>query len=245
VADNRAFGGAMNEISYRIHVHDSVFVNNKGGGVLIAESPGALIERNIMIGNEAGINFRDMPRSTMPVTDRSNRKTRGKPEPIWNHDEVVRNNILMNNKKAQINFGINGINMNRQVPQRLLGSKALGKKGAQDEETKLAADYVDKKYGIQQPKGLYLEKLNFMFNGNVYWGGETAPLMMWGGLLSYQNLKDLRAGEGFEKDGMILNPQFADWKNLDLRVPADSPLIKTDCYPRGEAPGVKLGVIKK
>ena len=38
-ADNR-HSGVMNEISYRIHVHDSVFVNNKGGGVLIAEAPG-------------------------------------------------------------------------------------------------------------------------------------------------------------------------------------------------------------
>ena len=37
-ADNR-HSGVMNEISYRIHVHDSVFVNNKGGGVLIAEAP--------------------------------------------------------------------------------------------------------------------------------------------------------------------------------------------------------------
>ena len=67
VADNLAFGGVMNEISYRIHVHDSVFINNNGGGVLIAEAPDALIERNIMIGNDAGVNFRDMPRSTAKV----------------------------------------------------------------------------------------------------------------------------------------------------------------------------------
>ena len=110
---------------------------------------------------------------------------------------------------------------------------------------KKAKDYVDKKYGVIQPTGLYLEKLNFVIDGNVYWGGETVPLMRWGSLLSYQSLKDLHATEGFEKNGMMLDPQFADRKNLDLRVPADSPLLKMGCYPRGEVPGVKLGVIQK
>ena len=95
------------------------------------------------------------------------------------------------------------------------------------------------------PKGLYLEKLNFTINGNVCWGAETVPLMTWKGLLSYQNLKELRAGEGFEKDGVMLDPQFADAKNIDLRVPADSPVIKMGCYPKGEVPRVKLGVIQK
>jgi hypothetical protein len=55
----------------------------------------------------------------------------------------------------------------------------------------------------------------------------------------------LHAEEGFEKDGMVLDPQFADWKNLDLRVPADSPLLSRGCYPKGEVPGVKLGVVRE
>jgi hypothetical protein len=76
-------------------------------------------------------------------------------------------------------------------------------------------------------------------------GGDKVPLMRWGNLLAYQNLADLRATEGFEKDGAVFDPQFADWKNLDLRVPADSPLIKMGCYPKGEVPAVKLGVINK
>ena len=90
---------------------------------------------------------------------------------------------------------------------------------------------------------LCLELLNFVINGNVYWGGDNVPLMRWGNLLTYQNLADLRAGEGFEKDGAVLDPQFADWKDLDLRVPADSPLLKMGCYPKGEVPGVRLGTI--
>jgi hypothetical protein len=242
VADNRAFGGAMNEISYRIHVHDSVFVNNKGGGVLIAESPGALVERNIMIGNEDGVNFRDMPRSTAKVSIIDGRSVKGEKTAIWNHDEVVRHNVFVNNTRAQVNFGINGINANRQVPKRLLGSKALVKSAVLTDETRLAQEYMDK-MAVSGQGPLYLELLNFVINGNVYWGGDNVPLMRWGTLLTYQNLADLRAGAGFEKDGAVLDPQFADWKNLDLRVPADSPLLKMGCYPKGEVPGVKLGTI--
>ena len=201
-----------------------------------------------MIGNDDGVTFRDMLRSTPEVSIVNGRSVKGKNAPIWNHDEVVRHNVFLNNKRAQINFGIKGINANRQVPQRLLGSPVLveqGKKRALDAETKLAEDYVDKKYGLLQPKGLYLEKLNFVINGNVYWGGDNVPLMQWGNLLIYRNLTDLRTTEGFEKDGVVLNPQFADWKNLDLRIPAESPLLKMDCYPRGQVPRVKLGVIGK
>jgi hypothetical protein len=84
-----------------------------------------------------------------------------------------------------------------------------------------------------------------VINGNVYWGGEGVPLMRWGDLLRHQSLKEIRDREGFEKDGAVIDPQFADWKSLDLRVPADSPLLKRGCYPKGEVPGVKLGVIKK
>lgn len=244
VADNQAFGGVMNEISNRIHVHDSVMINNKGGGVLIAESPGALIERNIMISNDDGVNFRDMRRSTRQVSIVDGRSVKGQTAAIWNHDEVVRNNIFVNNTRAQVNFGINGINANRQIPERLQQRNAPGKKAATDQATRDAEAYQDKS-GVPQPVGLSLEKLNFALNGNVYWGSETVPLMAWRGLLNYQNLQDLRAGEGFEKDGVVLDPQFADWKNLDLRVPADSPLVKMGCYPRGEVPGIKLGVMKK
>ena len=142
------------------------------------------------------------------------------------------------------NFGINGINANRQIPERLQARNVDGEKTPLDQATRDAAAYQDKS-GVPQPAGLSLEKLNLSINGNVYWGGEAVPLMRWGSLLSYHTLKDLRAGEGFEKDGAALDPQFADWKNLDLRVPPDSPPLKMGCYPKGEVPGVKLGVIRE
>ena len=243
VADNDR-SGVMSEISSRIHVHDSVIVNNKGGGVKIAESPGALIERNVVIGNEEGVQFRDMLRSTPEVSIIHGRSVKGEKTAIWNHDEVVHKNVFVNNTRAQVNFGVNGINANRQVPERLQQRNVSGKKVPLDQETRDAEEYQDKS-GVPQPVGLSLEKLNFVINGNVYWGGETVPLTMWGGLIRYQNLQDLRAGEGFEKDGVVLDPKFADWEKLDLRVAEDSPVIKMGSYPRGEVPGVRLGIIKK
>ena len=47
--------GTFNEISFKIHIHDSVFIKNKGAGVGIAESPGATIERNIFYDNDEGL----------------------------------------------------------------------------------------------------------------------------------------------------------------------------------------------
>jgi len=197
------------------------------------------------------VNFRDMTRTTVAIYiigGRLVKNGKGEETPIWNHDEVVRNNIFLHNKHSQINFGINGINANRLVPQRLLGSQVLiapGKKRALDAETKLAEDFVDKQYGQLQPKGLFLEKLNFSFDGNIYWSGTAVPLMMWKGLLEYVDLQPLSAAEGFEKNGAILDPQFANWREYDLRVPEGSPLITKGCYPRGDVPGVRLGVMKK
>lgn len=41
----------------------------------------------------------------------------------------------------------------------------------------------------------------------------------------------------------MIDPQFADLKKLDLRVPKDSPLIKLGCYPQGRISGVKLAQV--
>ena len=44
-------------------------------------------------------------------------------------------------------------------------------------------------------------------------------------------------------DSMYCVAQFhvKDYSALDLRVPADSPAVKMDCYPRGTVPNVRLG----
>jgi hypothetical protein len=58
----------------------------------------------------------------------------------------------------------------------------------------------------------------------------------------YATLADARAELKFEKEGRAIELQFQDFSARDFRVSADSLLIKAGCYPRGDVPGVKLGV---
>ena len=51
---------------------------------------------------------------------------------------------------------------------------------------------------------------------------------------------DLKIDEGSIEAPVV----FADPIRLDLRLPADSPAIKMGCYPKGEVPGVVLGVYR-
>ena len=95
-----------------------------------------------------------------------------------------------------------------------------------------------------QPIGLSLEKLNIKVDSNIYQGGTAPDLYQWSEL-KFQSLDQINRELKFEADGKIIDPQFADWKNLDLRVPEDSPLLKMRSYPQGKIPGVKLGIIGK
>ena len=56
-----------------------------------------MIERNLILGNEQGFCFREQNRSTPPVDDR-----KGPGVPVWNHDEVIRDNLIANNRTAQV-----------------------------------------------------------------------------------------------------------------------------------------------
>ena len=68
------------------------------------------------------------------------------------------------------------------------------------------------------------------------WGCAWAPHKL------YDTLSVVSEALGLEQDSRAAEVRFADWAELDLRVPADSPLLARNCYPRGEVPGVRLGV---
>ena len=114
IADNED-AGIFYEISYGLHAHDNVVVGNglagsKGawapnGGICVSSSPGCVIERNLIIGNQQGFCFREQSRTTR-TTAYLERGTAGRSRsaevPIWNHDEVVRDNLVVNNRTAQV-----------------------------------------------------------------------------------------------------------------------------------------------
>ena len=89
IADNED-SGIFYEISYGLHAHDNVIIGNgfretpggwgAGAGISLSSSPECVIERNLIVGNREGFNFREQDRTTPRIGDR-------KEQWIWNHDE--------------------------------------------------------------------------------------------------------------------------------------------------------------
>ena len=78
---NNEDAGIFYEISYGLHAHDNVIVGNgfaftpgawgATAGISLSSSPGCTIERNLILGNKEGFNFREQSRST-PRIDNGN-----------------------------------------------------------------------------------------------------------------------------------------------------------------------------
>jgi hypothetical protein len=213
--------GIFYEISYGLHAHDNVIVANgladtpgawgASAGISISSSPDCVVERNLLVGNKEGFNFREQNRSTPRIDNR-------KGEPVWNHDEVVRNNVIAYNRDAQT-WGWFDVSDDRLWPAAS-GDSSAG--------------------------GLSLEKLKLAFRDNLYFAGPDAGLFNWGVTWKknkrYQSLEQVRQELGLEQGSKLAEPAFSDPSALDFRVPADSPAVKMKCYPQGAIPGVKLGI---
>jgi len=147
--------GIFYEISYGLHAHDNVIVRNgladtsgawgSNAGISISSSPNCLIERNLLIGNKEGFSFREQTRSTPRIDDR-------KSEPVWNHDHIIRNNVIALNRDAQT-WGWFDIQDNRHWPAQS---------------------------GDGEADGLSLEKLALTLRDNLYFAGPGAELFNWG-----------------------------------------------------------------
>ena len=64
------------------------------GGIALSSSPNCVIERNLLVGNKEGFNFREQNRATPRIDDRSLCW-------VWNHDQIIRNNVVAYNRNAQ------------------------------------------------------------------------------------------------------------------------------------------------
>ena len=215
--------GIFYEISYGLHAHDNVIVGNgladtagawgASAGISISSSPDCLIERNLLIGNKEGFSFREQSRSTPRIDDR-------KSVPVWNHDHIIRNNVIALNRDAQT-WGWFDIPDNRNWPA---------------------------KGGDSNADGLSLEKLALTLRDNLYFAGPGAELFNWGAAWKqnkrYQRLEQVQEELGLEQGSKLSEFTANDISSLDFRVPADSPAIKMQCYPRGNVPGVKLGILE-
>ncbi|HEY0368527.1 MAG TPA: hypothetical protein VGC85_02925, partial [Chthoniobacterales bacterium] len=163
-----------------------------------------------------GISFREQYRTT----PRIGRESAGE-EPVWNHDERIEHNVIANNRDAQV-WGWFDVDDERHWP-RELQEKASG-------------------------ESLSLEKLRIRFANNLYAIADEEPLFIWGPgwarRVTYKTLSQLRQSLGFERGGRVTTAEFANYAARDFRLPAGSAAFRMKCYPRGDVPGVSLGVRK-
>jgi hypothetical protein len=228
IADNQD-AGIFYEISLGLHACDNVILGNgladtpgawgASAGICLSSSPGCVVERNLLIANNEGFAFREQSRTT-PRID----APPGAPEePIWNHDEVIRNNVFADNRDAQV-WGWFDTEDGRQWPS---GSPEHQK---------------------AHTSGLSLESLHIAIDGNVHSPPAGQAFFRWGVTWktnqSYSTLDDLRRELRLEQGGTFANLVVADYNTRDLRVSADSPAMAQGAYPRGEVPGVRLGVVE-
>jgi Right handed beta helix region len=232
IADNED-AGIFYEISYALNAHDNVvtgngFVNDPpawGGqaGIVLSSSPNCVVERNLLIGNREGFNFREQSRVTPRIDSRDPKRE----ELVWNHDERICNNVIAYNRDAQTR-GWFGVNDQRYWPGKL-----------QESNPELAPPP-----GV----GASLEKLHLDLSQNLYAREDNQPLFIWGTSwlrhIAYSTIADVESNLGLEEGSELLPLNFRSLKERDLRLPRESPVFQMDCYPRGEVPDVRLGKLK-
>jgi hypothetical protein len=83
------------------------------------------------------------------------------------------------------------------------------------------------------------------FLGNAYFAAVGQGWFEWGVTWdrhkSYSNLADFQNDLGMDRDGRVLDPNFANLNGLDFRLePATMEQLKQN-YPQDDVPGVILG----
>jgi hypothetical protein len=216
IADNED-AGIFYEISFGLHAQDNVIVGNgfastsgawgAQAGICLSSSPDCVIERNLIFGNREGFNFREQTRSTPTIGDRAER-------PVWNHDEVIRHNLIVFNRDAQV-WGWFDMKDNRHWP-------ASGQPAELSLE-KLRLRFENNVYFAAPGRG--------WFNWGVTWGRHK----------NYTSLREFQSDLAIDSQSQTLDPGFADPLQLDFRLRPEVMARVRECYPQGAVPGVTLG----
>ena len=244
IADNEDCG-IFDEISYGLQAHDNVIAGNgyaatAGGwgaqaGISLSSSPESVIERNLILGNREGFNFREQTRTTPRIGGKAE-------EPVWNHDETISRNIIAFNRDAQI-WGWFDMKDDRHWPAKAMQHPA-DQGGDMPKPGDMAGPYAAKNRD-GQPEGLTLEKLRISFVENVYFAGAGQGWfewgVTWGRHKSYPKLGDFQADLGIDKGSRVLDPGFANLNALDCRLKPEVMAALSQSYPKEPVPGVILG----
>jgi hypothetical protein len=246
IADNED-SGIFYEISFGLHAHDNVLVGNgfadspgawgAQAAISLSNSPNCVVERNLIVGNREGFNFREQGRTTPTIA------APGTEVPVWNHDQVIRNNVLAYNRDAQT-WAWFDVPDERHWPPALQQKPADLKQG----EPKAESGKMDLD-GNGWPVNLTLDRMNLTLAGNLYDAAPGQALFRWGCTWrhnkSYETLAEVSRELGLEQGSRAASFVFADYLTRDFRVPPGSPAISMKCYPQGDVPGVRLGIVEK
>jgi hypothetical protein len=244
IADNDD-AGIFYEISFRLLARDNVIVGNgfaqtagawgAQAGLVLSSSPGGVIERNLLVGNREGFNFREQTRTTPTIEVRAS-------QAVWNHDEFIHHNLIAFNRDAQV-WGWFDIRDNRHWPGGNVPPNQTGT--AADKPGDIAGAYGAKS-NQGQPPGLTLEKLRLRFESNVYFAAPGQGGFNWGTSWGrhkyYASLGEFQADLGLDTGSQVLDPRFADLLKMDFRLSAENLARLKENYPQGPVPGVLLGV---
>ena len=231
IADNED-AGIFYEISYGLQAHDNVITGNgfasTGGawgaqaGISLSSSPDCVIERNLIVGNREGFNFREQNRTTPRIESKSE-------VPVWNHDELIQHNIIAFNRDAQI-WGWFDTRDDRHWP------------GARKE---VGAGAVVSSNGNGRPaQRLELEALRLRFEANTFFANPGQGWFNWGTSwgrhTNYSSLGEFQSGLGIDQGGRVLDPVFSNILAHDYRARREA--VDTRAYPESPVPGVVLGL---
>jgi hypothetical protein len=245
IADNED-AGIFYEISFRLLAHDNVIIHNgfagtagawgAQAGISLSSSPGCVVERNILAGNREGFNFREQTRTTPTIEDRAER-------PVWNHDELIRHNLIVLNRDAQV-WGWFDVKDNRHWPASSLSTNQPAT-GIGAKPGDIAGAYVAA--GAEgQPRGLTLEQLRLRFERNVYFAAPGRGWFKWGPTWarckSYEGLREFQSDLRVDAGSQVFEVNFANLLQLDFRFDQTTMDRVKESYPLGTVPGVVLGV---
>jgi parallel beta-helix repeat protein len=244
IADNED-SGIFYEISFGLRAHDNVICGNgfastagawgAQAGISLSSSPNCVIERNLIVGNREGFNFREQSRRT-PTIDK------GPSRPIWNHDQLIRHNMFVLNRDAQV-WGWFDVKDNRQWPAGSQPSE-LPPARASAKPDDIAGPYAAQT-SDGQPRDLTLEKLRLNFEHNLYFAAPGQGWFKWGVTwgrhMNLASLSEFQSNLGIDTAGQVLNPSFADLLQMDYRLPAEVLAKVKESYPEASVPGVQLG----
>jgi len=228
--------GIFYEISYGLHAHDNVILGNgfaftpgawgAAAGISLSSSPDCRIERNLLLGNKEGFNFREQQRTTPRIN--------GRDEPVWNHSDIIRNNVFAFNRDAQV-WAWFDISDERHWPRAMQTPSS----GTDRNPAPSPAS--------AHPTDLSLEDLNIVFKNNLYCPGPGHGLFNWGVTWKkherYDTLEAVREALSLDQGSRVAAFHPADYFGLNLRLRADSPALHMQCYPVGRVPNVQLGTL--